>query len=186
MNIRLIRNLALAAVFSIGLAAAKAPVNVSYTDPELASKVTHEIRMYSRFSIWDNINVRITNGNVDLMGQVSQPYKKADLQRIVDRIPGVNSVTNDLAVLPLSPMDDHLRLQVARAIYRDPVLSRYAVQPVPPIHIIVDNGHVTLEGVVNSEMEKNVAGIRASGSGLSFGQVVNNLRVENEKPVARR
>jgi hyperosmotically inducible protein len=177
MKTRLLRSLALA-VLSVGLAAAKAPVNVNYTDPELASKVAHEVRMYSWYSIWDNVNIRVTNGNVDLTGQVSQPYKKADLQRIIDHIPGVNSVTNDLAVLPLSHVDDQLRVQVARAIYRDAVLSRYALQPVPPIHIIVDNGHVTLEGVVNSEMEKNVAGIRASGAGLSFGPVVNNLRVE--------
>jgi len=178
MKFRLLKNIALAAAFSAALAAAKAPVQTSYTDPELASKVTHEIRMYSWYSIWDNINVRVTNGNVDLLGEVSQPYKKADLQRIVDRIPGVNSVTNDLKVLPLSPMDDQLRIQVARALYRDSVLSRYAIQPVPPIHIIVDNGHVTLEGVVSTEMDKNVAGMRANGAGLSFGQVVNNLRVE--------
>lgn len=174
----LMRNLGLVAALSAGLAMAKAPVNVTYTDPQLADKVTHEIRMYSWYSIWDNINIRVTNGNVDLMGQVSQPYKKSDLQRIVDRVPGVKSVANDLEVLPLSRMDDQLRMQVARAIYRDTVLSRYAIQPVPPIHIIVDNGHVTLEGIVNSEMEKNVAGIRASGAGLSFGPVVNNLRVE--------
>jgi hyperosmotically inducible protein len=179
MNNKLFRKLALAGVFSVALASAKAPVNVSYTDPELASKVAHEIRMYSRYSLWDNVNVRVTNGNVDLLGQVSQPYKKSDLQRIVDRIPGVHSVTNDLAVLPLSRMDDQLRLQVARAIYRDSVLSRYAMQPVPPIHVIVENGHVTLEGVVNTQMEKNVAGIRANSAGLSFGQVVNNLRVES-------
>lgn len=175
---KFMKNLALVAAFSTGLAMAKAPVNVTYTDQELANKVTHEIRMYSWYSIWDNVNIRVTNGNVDLMGQVSQPYKKADLQRIIDRLPGVQSVTNDLEVLPLSRMDDQLRVQVARAIYRDAVLSRYAIQPVPPIHIIVDNGHVTLEGIVNTEMEKNVAGIRASGAGLSFGQVVNNLRVE--------
>jgi len=182
MKTTLLRNLALAAALSVGLAAAKAPVNVSYTDPELASKVTHEIRMYSRYSIWDNINVRVNNGHVELLGQVNQPYKKADLQRIVNGIPGVSTVTNALEVLPLSPMDDRLRLQVARAIYRDSVLSRYAIQAIPPIHIIVDNGHVTLEGVVSTEMEKNVAGIRASGAGLSFGQVVNNLRVENPSP----
>jgi hyperosmotically inducible protein len=178
MKFRLLKKLAMTAAFTVALAAAKAPVNVSYTDPELASKVTHEIRMYSWYSIWDNINIRVTNGSVELMGQVSQPYKKADLQRIVDHIPGVSTVKNELEVLPLSPMDDRLRIQVARAVYRDSVLSRYAIQPVPPIHIIVDNGHVTLEGVVNTEMEKNVAGIRASGAGLSFGQVVNNLRVE--------
>jgi hyperosmotically inducible protein len=67
-------------------------------------------------------------------------------------------------------------------VYRDPVLSRYGLQAVPPIHIIVDNGHVTLEGVVSTDMEKNVAGIRANGAGLSFGQVVNNLQVENPSP----
>jgi hyperosmotically inducible protein len=100
------------------------------------------------------------------------------LQKIVGGIPGVKSVTNDLQVLPLSNVDDRLRVQVARAIYRDSVLSRYGMQALPPIHIIVDNGHVTLEGVVSTEMEKNVAGIRAGGAGLSFGQVVNNLRVE--------
>jgi hyperosmotically inducible protein len=178
MRFKSFRNLALAAALSVGLLAAKAPVNVNYTDAELAAKVAHEVRMYSWYSLWDNINIRVDNGRVELMGQVNQPYKKADLQRIVDRIPGVKSVENDLKVLPLSPMDDQLRMQVARAAYRDSVLSRYALQAVPPIHIIVDNGHVTLEGVVNTEMEKNVAGIRANGAGLSFGMVTNNLRVE--------
>jgi len=110
---------------------------------------------------------------------VSQPFKQADLGRLAQSVPAVRSVTNRLEVLPTSFFDDRLRLQIARAIYRDPVLSRYAIQAVPPIHIIVDNGHVTLEGVVNNEMEKNVAGIRAGQAGLSFGQVTNNLRVEN-------
>jgi hyperosmotically inducible protein len=76
-------------------------------------------------------------------------------------------------------MDDQLRRQVARAIYRDPMFTSYAMEPVPTIHIIVDNGHVTLEGVVRTDMEKNVAGVRASGAGLSFGKVTNNLQVEN-------
>ena len=176
----LLSNLALAAVLSAGLAAAaaKAPVTTSYADPDLASKVGHEIRMYSWYSIWDNIDIRVVNGNVDLMGQLSQPYKKSDLQKIVGGIPGVKGVTNELQVLPLSDMDNRLRVQIARAIYRDAVLSRYGMQPVPPIHIIVDNGHVTLEGVVSTEMEKNIAGMRAASAGLSFGPVVNNLRVE--------
>ena len=115
------------------------------------------------------------------MGQVIQPFKKQYLQRIVQRVPGVTGVTNEIEVLPLSFNDDNLRLRVARAIYRDPALSRYAIQAVPPIHIIVKNGQVTLEGVVNNELEKNVAGIRASTAGLSFGPVQNNLRVENPK-----
>jgi hyperosmotically inducible protein len=179
MKNNLLLNLVWAAALSAGLAAADTPAVPVSPDANLASKVTHEIRMYPRYTIWDNISFRVQNGNVDLTGEVSQPYKKSELGKIVAGIPGVQSVTNDLQVLPLSRMDDQLRVQVARAIFRDSVLSRYAMQPVPPIHIIVDNGHVTLEGVVNTEMEKEIAGIRASGAGLSFGQVVNNLRVEN-------
>lgn len=147
-------------------------------DSAIAQKVVHEIRMYPRYTIWDNVSVRVHDGDVELQGQVSLPFKKTDLSRLAQHVSGVRSVTNQIEVLPNSFFDDRIRLAVARAIYRDPVLSRYAIQAVPPIHIIVDNGHVTLEGVVNSTMEKNVAGIRAS-QGLSFGQVINNLQVEN-------
>jgi hyperosmotically inducible protein len=185
MKSNFLRNLALSAAFSVGLAAASQPAAAPATDPELAAKVAHEIRMYPRYSIWDNINLRVTSGNVDLLGQVSQPYKKTDLQRMIAGIPGVKSVTNDLEVLPLSNMDDQLRLRVAQAIYRDPVLSRYAMGALPSIHIIVDNGHVTLEGVVSNEMDKNVAGMRAGSAGLSFGPVVNNLQVENTAKKSR-
>jgi osmotically-inducible protein OsmY len=93
----------------------------------------------------------------------------------------VVSLDDALKVLPLSPFDDQIRGQIARAIYRDPVLSRYSVQVVPPIHIIVDNGHVTLTGVVNTDLEKQVAGVRAN-SNLSFGPVTNDLRVEQPAP----
>jgi hyperosmotically inducible protein len=151
---------------------------VSNADKQIAEKIVHEIRMYPRYTLWDNVKIEVRNGEVDLQGQVSQPFKKADLARLAQHVAGVRSVVNELEVLPTSLFDDRLRLQVARAIYRDPALSRYGVQAVPPIHIIVDNGHVTLEGVVNNTMEKNIAGIRASQS-LSFGQVTNNLRVEN-------
>lgn len=171
--------LAAALVLGTGIAGATSKDNGPFTDDQVAKKVTHEIRMYPRYTIWDNINIKVHEGNVELLGQVSQPYKKADLTRLAQQVPGVASVNNELQVLPLSNFDDQLRIRVARAIFRDPVLSRYGMQPVPPIHIIVDNGHVTLEGVVNSEMEKNVAGIRAGSAGLSFGQVINNLRVEN-------
>ena len=167
------------ALLGLGIAGAATQTNSTYTDAEVAGKLAHEIRMYSRYSIWDNINFRIRDGNVELLGQVNQPYKKADLTRLAQHVQGVTSVTNELEVLPTSFFDDQLRLRVARAIYRDPVLSRYALQAVPPVHIIVNNGHVTLEGVVNNDMEKQVAGMRAGGAGLSFGQVTNNLRVEN-------
>lgn len=176
----LILTSALAVASVAGAATATAP-SAPMTDAGIAAKAAKEIRMYTRYTIWDNINLSADNGHVVLSGQVSQPFKKKDLERLIQRVPGVASVTNRIEVLPTSFHDDGLRIRVARAIYRDPVLSRYAIQAVPPIHIIVNNGKVTLEGVVNSEMEKNVAGIRAGGAGLSFGPVQNNLRVENPK-----
>src|SRR5579862_1940809 len=164
------------------MAANNAPPPTGDADTQIAQKVIHEIRMYPRYTIWDNVTIEVRNGEVDLRGQVSQPFKKADLGRLAQRVTGVRSVANEIEVLPTSLFDDRLRLQVARAIYRDPSLSRYGIQAVPPIHIIVDNGHVTLEGVVNNTLEKTVAGMRASQAGLSFGQVTNNLRVENASP----
>jgi len=166
------------AALVVGVAAA-ADKGVPRTGAELEKSVRHEILMYSNYSLWDDISFRVSNGNVELFGAVNQPYKKSDLQRIVQHIPGVESVTNGIKVLPLSPFDDELRIRVARAIYRDPVLSRYAMGAVPAIHVIVENGKVTLTGAVNNAMEKQVAGIRASAAGLSLGPVVNNLTVEN-------
>lgn len=174
-------NLLVAAALVAGVAAAsdsnhsKAPL----TGADLVKQVRHEILMYSNYTIWDDVNFRVENGNVELLGAVNQPYKKSDLQHIVQHIPGVASVTNELRVLPLSTQDDRLRLQVARAIYRDPTLSRYGLGAVPSIHIIVENGKVTLTGAVNNNMEKQVAGMRASSAGLSFGPVINNLTVDN-------
>jgi hyperosmotically inducible protein len=179
---------ALAAAFSVTLCAATAMAKINAPnapaltgDDAIAQKVLHEIRMYPYYTIWDDVNFRVDNGTVQLLGEVSQPWKKSALGKSIAGIPGVVTLDNELKVLPLSPFDDRLRAQIARAIYRDPVLSRYAVQAVPPIHIIVDNGHVTLTGVVNTEMERNVAGIRASSS-MSFGAVTNDLRVENPAP----
>lgn len=183
---RMLRNLmmtTLVATASMAVATAST-TTVPAGDDAIAAKLAKEIRTYSRYTIWDNVHLRVKDGNVELTGQVSQPFKKKDLERIAQRVPGVSSVTNTLQVLPLSRFDDELRVRVARAIYRDPALSRYAIQAVPPIHIIVNNGHVTLEGVVNNELEKTVAFHRASSAGLSLGPVVNNLRVENPKPKA--
>lgn len=156
--------------------------NLPAGDEQIAKSVRHEVLMYPYYSIWDDVNFHVANGQVELTGAVNQPYKKKDIERLVFKIAGVNGVTNNLNVLPPSFEDDRLRRQIARAIYRDPVLTRYAIQAVPPIHIIVNNGHVTLTGVVNNEMERNVAGIRASGAGLSFGPVTNNLQVEHPAP----
>jgi hyperosmotically inducible periplasmic protein len=174
-----------ALVLGAGIATAgKAPQALVPLGPDeaVAKEVRHEIVMYPHYTIFDDIRFRVNQGSVEIEGAVTQPYKKSDLGKIVQKIPGVTSVTNDLKVLPLSDLDDRLRMQIARAIYRDPSLSTLAFQALPPIHIVIDNGHVTLEGVVNNDLQKQVAGMRAATTGLSFGPVVNNLRVENPAP----
>ena len=160
-------------------ASTKDNANLPQSDADVAKHVRHEVVMYPYYSIWDDISFRVTNGQVELMGAVNQPFKKSDIERLVKKVPGVTSITDEIKVLPLSNFDDRLRLQVARAIYRDPSFTRYAIQAVPPIHIIVDNGHVTLTGAVMNNMDKQIAGMRAAGAGLSFGPVTNNLTVDN-------
>jgi|SRR5579871_942151 len=177
---------AAALLLSVGIAAAGSAPQAALpgTSQDLAKKVRHEIVMYPHYTIWDNIGFRVDQGNVELTGAVTEPYKKSDLTKIIQRIPGVTNVTNELEVLPLSSMDNQLRMQVARAIYRDPMLSRYGMGALPSIHIIVDNGHVSLEGVVSTPADKQIAGMRASSAGLSFGAVTNNLQVEH--PAAKK
>ena len=173
------RFLTIAALAAVTVFASSKNPAVPRTDEELAKAVRHEVLMYPQYSLWDDISFRVNNGNVELLGAVNQPYKKDDLGRLVKNVAGVETVTNNIRVLPLSPNDDRLRIQLARAIFRDPSLSRYAQGAVPSIHIIVDNGHVTLTGAVMNQIDKQIAGIRASGAGLSFGPVVNNLTVDN-------
>jgi hyperosmotically inducible protein len=111
------------------------------------------------------------------MGQVTRPTLKSDAENVVKKIEGVEHVDNQIEVLPVSPNDDKIRRAVFRAIYSDPTMDRYSIQAVPPVHIIVKNGNVTLEGVVATEADKNIAGIRANGVSGVFS-VTNNLRVE--------
>ena len=180
MKTRMLGRFLMAAALLAGASAAstKASANLPQSDSDIARNVRHEVVMYPHYSLWDDLSFRVVNGNISLTGEVNQPFKKQDIERLVRNVPGVTSVTNEIKVLPLSSMDDRLRLQVASAIYRDPVLVQYSMMAVPPIHIIVENGHVTLTGMVNSDMEKQIAGMRAASS-LSFGPVVNNLVVEH-------
>lgn len=147
----------------------------------IARDVVHKIVTYPYYTLFDQVDFQLSDGTVRLFGEVTQPWKKSSLGNLVAEVRGVNTVDNELTIAPLSAFDDRIRMQVARAIYRDPALSRYGIQAIPPIHIIVDNGHVTLAGVVNTEMEKEIAGIRANSS-MSFGKVINNLRVEQPAP----
>lgn len=114
----MLRNLMLTTAVAAASVAGATTTTPLTGDDAIALKLAKEIRTYSRYTIWDNINLRVRDGNVELIGQVSQPFKEKDLERIAQRVPGVNSVTNTLQVLPLSPFDDNLRIRVARAIYR--------------------------------------------------------------------
>lgn len=169
----------LVAATSLAGAADKTNPALPKTDADISKSVVHEIRMYPYYTLWDDINFRVTNGQVELLGEVTQPVKKSDIEHIVAKLPGVTGVADNIEVLPLSDNDNLLRRQVAAALFRDPVFRTYASEPVPPIHIIVKNGHVMLTGVVANDFEKNLAGIRASTAGLSFGPIVNNLQVEH-------
>ena len=141
-------------------------------------EVRHELYMLPYFGVFDNLTFTVEpGGKVTLFGQVRRPTLKSDAESVVKDIPGVDTVSNKIEVLPVSQNDDRIRLRTYRAIYRDGNLERYAIQAVPPIHIIVKNGHVTLEGVVGVEMDKNIANLKARGVSGVFS-VTNNLRVE--------
>jgi hyperosmotically inducible protein len=140
-------------------------------------EVRHELVMLPYYGVFDNLAYKVDGANVTLMGQVTRPTLKSDAENVVKRIEGVEHVKNEIEVLPVSPNDDRIRRAVYRAIYSDPTMDRYSIQAVPPIHIIVKNGNASLEGVVASEADKNIAGIRANGVSGVFS-VTNNLRVE--------
>ena len=143
----------------------------------LQKEVRHELVMLPWYSVFDNLEYKIEGDRVILMGQVVRASTKSDAEARVKKIEGVSSVVNQIELLPLSPMDDRLRRALFRAIYSEHVLEKYSLQAVPPIHIIVKNGHVTLEGVVDIENDKNVANMRANGVAGVFS-VTNHLRVE--------
>ena len=145
----------------------------------LQRKVWHELVMLPYYGVFDNITYRVEGDRVELLGQVRRPTLKSDAARVVEQIEGVSAVVNNIEVLPLSPNDDRIRLGVYRAIYGSDALFRYGLQPVPSIHIIVKNGHVTLEGIAASEMDKDIANIKAHGVPGVFS-IAQNIVVENK------
>ena len=142
----------------------------------IQKEVRHELLMLPWFGVFDNISYKVDGYNVTLYGQVVRPSLKSDAENAVKHIEGVERVDNKIEVLPPSPMDDRLRIQLFHAIYGYEPLQKYALGVQKPIRIIVKNGHVTLEGVVDNEADKNAAGIRANGVPGIFS-VTNNLQV---------
>jgi osmotically-inducible protein OsmY len=149
-------------------------------DLELAKKVRHEIVMLPFLSVFDNISFRVDNGVVTLDGHVSRPTLQTGAERVAAKVEGVRVVVNNIEVLPLSNFDDRIRLGVLNAVYGFPALQRYGMGTQPSIRIVVKNGEVFLEGVVNNEADRNLANIRANGVFGVF-QVHNNLRVATDR-----
>jgi hyperosmotically inducible protein len=146
---------------------------------KLYKEVRHQLVMLPWYSVFDNLAYKVDGDKVTLYGEVTRPTLKSDAEAAVKSIEGVASVVNNIEVLPPSPMDDQLRRAVYRAIYGDAALSRYSIQAVPSIHIIVKGGNVTLEGVVDNETDKNIANLRANGVPNVFS-VKNNLVVAGD------
>ena len=139
--------------------------------------VERELMLLPYYSVFDFLAFRVEpGGTVRLLGQVVRPTLKSDAERRVKRVAGIDQVINDIEVLPVSPTDDAIRLAVARNIYNSTALDRYGFQSQPPIHIIVKQGRVTLEGVVDSDSDKTVAGLKAREINGVF-DVKNNLTV---------
>ena len=155
----------------------------SVSDEQLQQKLAKQLSYYMvgyGTTAFDNINIGVHNGVVTLSGTVYGPYDKDSAISLVENTPGVKDVVDDLKVAPVSPMDDQLRLRLARVIYGDPALQKYALDPAKPIRITVVNGNVMLSGVVDNKMDKDIAGIRANSVPGVF-KVVNNLQVAGQQ-----
>ena len=143
----------------------------------LSNQVRHALVTLPYYSVFDNLEYKIDGNNVTLLGQVLFPNNKEDVAKAVKRIEGVQSVNNQIQELPIDPFDQQIRRAEFRSIYGAPGMDIYVIRSVQPIHIIVNNGHVTLEGVVRNQTDKNIAGLYANRVANVFS-VTNNLRIE--------
>jgi len=143
---------------------------------KLVREIRHELIMLPYYGVFDNLAFRLQGRTVILEGQVANSVLKPDAENVVKKVEGVEKVINNIQVLPPSPMDERIRRQVYQAIYNYGPLFKYANLSIPPIHIIVKNGSVTLEGVVNNETDKGLCSMRVKQVPSVFS-VTNNLRV---------
>jgi hyperosmotically inducible protein len=167
-NVQGVRNL---------IAVAGPTVSDAQLEQELAEKLRYVRAGYD--ITFDYFALGVKDGVVTVAGQDRTGVGRDEALADIQNMPGVKDVISNISVEPVSPMDDGLRVRAARAIYRDSVLSKYAIDPAQPIRIIVDNGHITLYGSVDSAMDKNVAGIRANQLFGAFS-VENKLVVEKD------
>jgi hyperosmotically inducible protein len=164
--------------------AGPALAQVERRDLQVSSDIARQVSRYPDFTVFDDVNVEVEKGTVTLTGKVTMPYKRTDIERRVSRVAGVDTVKNQIEVLPASISDDALRYRIARAIYGNQMFWKYATMPNPPIHIVVDRGRVTLTGVVHNDVERALARSLASSVFGSFS-VENQLRTDTEVRAAR-
>jgi osmotically-inducible protein OsmY len=155
------------------------PATQNPDEQRIVKEVRHELVMLPYYSLFDDLEYSVNGGTVTLLGSVTNPTLKSDAENAVKRIEGVTQVNNQIKVLPPSPMDDQIRRQVARSISNQGGLYRYFMGAVPSIHIIVDNGHVTLKGVVDNQGDDTQAKMAAS-------QVPGVFSVKDELQVANQ
>lgn len=158
--------------------AAQSPEAMQRLQERISREAYHELIMLPQLTIFDHLAFKVDGTNVTLMGQVRNAILKDSAEKSVKRIEGVESVKNEIEILPPSPNDDRIRNRVARAIFRDDRLFRYSLASVPSIHIIVKGGHVALKGAVDNQSDKDAAGLRANGVSGVFS-VENELAVSN-------
>ena len=173
----------LAITASAALGAPKVSGGQSLSQEQVAKKVRHELVTLPYYGVWDNLAYKIEGSTVTLYGQVVRPSTRQDAERRVAKINGVERVVNNIEVLPLSSLDDSLRVRTHRAVARMGGLYRYMLGANPSIHIIVNRGQVSLEGVVSNKGDRQMAYMAARGVTGSFS-VTNNLRVEGEEAEA--
>lgn len=147
-------------------------------DVQIFRELSRQVLRYPQFTIFDSVSAQVEDGVVTLTGKVTMPYKRDDIARRISRVNGVKEVRNELTVLPVSQFDDELRLRIARAIYGNSNFWAYGSMVNPPIHIVVENGRVTLEGVVNSNVDRMLA--RSIASSFGAFSVTNNLKTDAE------
>ncbi len=147
-------------------------------DLQLFNDVSKTVNRYSQFTIFDDVNANVKDGVVTLTGKVTMPYKKDDIEKRISKIDGVRWVHDGITVLPVSQFDDQLRYRIARSIYGNANFWNYAIGPNPSIHIIVENGRVTLTGVVNNDVDRMMADSLAHG--FNSFKVTNELKTEAE------
>jgi hyperosmotically inducible periplasmic protein len=160
--------------------AAAAPALAQTERKNLAvfTDVAKTVQQYSNFTIFDDVAANVSEGTVVLTGKVTMPYKRSAIEKRVAKIDGVQTVVNNITTLPTSPFDDELRYQVARAIYGHSSFWHYAAMANPPIHIVVENGHVKLTGVVNNNVERMLA--RSLATSFGAFSVKSELKTDAE------